>query len=96
MQSDRRSADLRPSTGFTEDSRKTAEQPDDYLPRLSNSNINSVDLDAYNTPQFKALLEQLSKPINIPPEQVNYPPEWPSQDKISKIRLVCVKDVLFI
>lgn len=85
MQSDRRSADLRASTALTEDSRKTADQPEDYLPRLSDSNLNSVDLDAYNTPQFKALLEQLSKPINIPPEQVNYPPEWPSQDKISKI-----------
>jgi hypothetical protein len=88
MQSDRRSADLRASTALTEDSRKTADQPEDYLPGLSDSNLNSVDLDAYNTPQFRALLEQLSKPINIPPEQVNYPPEWPSQDKISKIYFV--------
>ncbi len=60
------------------------QQPQPFLPQLSNSNLNAVNLEAYNSPQFKALLEQLSKPINIPPQQINYPPDWPSQDKISK------------
>ena len=59
------------------------QQPQPYLPQLSGSNLNSVSLEAYNSPQFKAMLEQLSKPISIPPEQINYPPDWPSQDKIS-------------
>ena len=60
------------------------QQPQPYLPQLSSSNLNAVTLDAYNSPQFKAMLDQLTKPINIPPENINYPPEWPSADKISK------------
>jgi hypothetical protein len=55
-----------------------------YMPQFSSSNLNSVTIDAYNSPQFKAMLEQLTKPLNVPPEHVNFPPEWPSQDKISK------------
>lgn len=58
------------------------QQPQSYLPQLSNSNLNSVTLEAYNSPQFKAMLEELSRPMNVPPEQINYPPEWPSQDRI--------------
>ena len=52
-------------------------------PRISNSNLNSITIDAYNSPQFREMLEQLTKPLTIPPETINYPPEWPSQDKIS-------------
>lgn len=59
------------------------QQPQPYLPQLSSSNLNAVTLDAYNSPQFKAMLDQLTKPINIPPENINYPPEWPSADKIN-------------
>ena len=65
-------------------SQHTAQQPQPYLPQLSSSNLNSVTLDAYNSPQFKAMLDQLTKPISIPPENINYPPEWPTQDKISE------------
>lgn len=62
------------------------QQPQPFLPQLSSNNLKSVTLEAYNSPQFKAMLEQLSKPISVPPEQINYPPEWPSQDKISECR----------
>ena len=58
------------------------QQPADYLPRLSNSNLNSVSLDAYNTPQFKTMLEQILKPMSVPAEETNYPADWPSPDKI--------------
>lgn len=51
--------------------------------KLSSSNLKSITIDAYNSPQFREMLEQLTKPLTIAPEQVNYPPEWPSQDKIS-------------
>jgi hypothetical protein len=64
------------------------QQPQPYLPQLSSSNLKSVTLEAYNSPQFKAMLEQLSKPISVPPEQINYPPEWPSQDKISNTHIL--------
>lgn len=53
--------------------------------KFSNSNLKSITIDAYNSPQFREMLEQLTKPLTIAPEQVNYPPEWPSQDKISKL-----------
>lgn len=62
----------------------TAQQPQPYLPPLSSSNLNAIQLDAYESPQFKAMLEQLLKPLNFPPEQINYPADWPSQDKIRK------------
>jgi hypothetical protein len=65
----------------------TAQQPQPYLPQLSSSNLNAVQLDAYESPQFKAMLEQLLKPLNLPPEQINYPADWPSQDKIRKFFL---------
>ncbi len=63
----------------------TAQQPQPFLPPLSSSNLNAVQLDAYDSPQFKAMLEQLLKPLNLPPEQINYPADWPSQDKIRKL-----------
>lgn len=62
----------------------TAQQPQPYLPQLTSSNLNAVHLDAYDSPQFKAMLDQLLKPLNLPPEQINYPADWPSQDKIRK------------
>ena len=65
-------------------SARLEQQPQSFLPQLSSNNLKSITLEAYNSPQFKAMLEQLSKPISVPPEQINYPPEWPSQDKISK------------
>ena len=61
---------------------QSATQSQSYLPQFSSSNLNSITIDAYNSPQFRAMLEQLTKPINVPPEQINYPPEWPSQEKI--------------
>lgn len=61
----------------------SSDQPNSYLPRLSNSQINAVNIEDYNTPQFKAMLDQLLKPIILPPEHVNYPADWPSQDKIN-------------
>ncbi len=61
----------------------SGQQSHTYMPQFSGSNLNSVTIDAYNSPQFKAMLEQLTKPLNVPPEHVNFPPEWPSQDKIS-------------
>lgn len=61
----------------------SGQQSHTYMPQFSSSNLNSVTIDAYNSPQFKAMLEQLTKPLNVPPEHVNFPPEWPSQDKIS-------------
>jgi hypothetical protein len=59
--------------------------PQPFLQTLSSSNLNAVQLDAYDSPQFKAMLEQLLKPLNLPPEQINYPADWPSQDKIRKL-----------
>lgn len=70
-------------------SARLEQQPQSFLPQLSSNNLKSITLEAYNSPQFKAMLEQLSKPISVPPEQINYPPEWPSQDKISKLFYLC-------
>lgn len=61
-----------------------AQQPAEYLPKLSSSNLNTVQLEAYNSPQFKAMLDQLLKPMTLQPEEINYPAEWPSSDKIRK------------
>ena len=72
-------------------SSQNVQQPQDYLPQLSSSNLNSVTLDAYDSPQFKAMLDQLLKPINMPPEQINYPADWPSQDKICKFNYLHFK-----
>ena len=58
------------------------EQPNSYLPQISSSQINTISIEDYNTPQFKSMLDQLLKPIFLPPENVNYPIDWPSQDKI--------------
>ena len=60
------------------------QQPAEYLPKLSSSNLNNVSLEAYNSPQFKAMLDQLLKPMTLQPEEINYPAEWPSSDKIRK------------
>lgn len=59
------------------------QQPNSYLPRLSSSHLNTVSIEDYNTPQFRNMLDQLMKPIILPPEHVNYPADWPSQDKIN-------------
>ena len=67
-------------------SKISKEQSYSYLPQLSNSQIHPVSIEDYNTPQFKAMLDQLLKPIVLPPEHVNYPADWPSQDKISKFK----------
>jgi hypothetical protein len=75
--------EVRSNAEKTTSKTESAQQPKDYLPSLTSENINSITIDAYNSPEFKAMLEQLTKPINVPPELVECPPEWPCQDKIS-------------
>lgn len=62
-----------------------AQQPFEYLPQLSNSNLNSVSLDAYNSPQFKSMLDQVLKPITVPAEETELPPKWPSPEEITAL-----------
>ncbi|CAF0784835.1 unnamed protein product [Brachionus calyciflorus] len=59
------------------------ERQQQVSPKFTSANLNQVTIDAYNSPEFREMLEQLTKPLTIPPEQVNYPPEWPSQEKIN-------------
>jgi len=66
-------------------SNQYAQQPAEYLPQLSSSNLNSVSLEAYNSPQFKLMLEQMMKPMEIPAEETILPGEWPSAEKIGNI-----------
>lgn len=66
-------------------SNQYAQQPAEYLPQLSSSNLNTVSLEAYNTPQFKMMLEQMMKPMEIPVEQTTFPGEWPSAEKIAML-----------
>lgn len=62
------------------------QQPTDYLPKLSSSNLNSVSLDAYNNPQFKAMLAHILKPIEAPaPEEFTYPTYSPSAETIASL-----------
>ena len=77
------SGELKSNAEKTTSKTESVQQPKDYLPSLTSENINSITIDAYNSPEFKAMLEQLTKPINVPPELVECPPEWPCQDKIS-------------
>ncbi len=53
-----------------------------YLPHILSSHINTINIEDYNTPQFKSMLDQLLKPIILTPENLNYQADWPSQDKI--------------
>jgi hypothetical protein len=52
---------------------------------LNASNLKSVTIDAYNDPQFKALLDQISKPLNAPVENVDLPAQWPSLGSLGKL-----------
>jgi len=78
----------RSEVGFTgnylrrSNSNQYAQQPAEYLPQLSSSNLNSVSLEAYNSPQFKLMLDQMMKPMEIPVEETILPGEWPSAEKI--------------
>jgi hypothetical protein len=63
---------------------RNPQQPESYLPSLSESTLKQINLDAYNSPEFKAMLDLITKPLEIPPETINYPPEWPVDEKISK------------
>ena len=54
-------------------------------PQFSSSNLKSISIDAYNTPEFKAMLERILKPITIPIEQTNMPADWPSAEKIGNM-----------
>jgi hypothetical protein len=49
---------------------------------LLSSEFKQITLEAYNDPQFKAMLELLMKPFNVPVEKIEQDAEWPSQDKI--------------
>ena len=62
-----------------------------YLP---NSDLKSVTIDSYNSPEFKAMLERILKPVTIPIEHTNMPPDWPTPEKIGKYFLL-VKSLLY-
>jgi hypothetical protein len=49
---------------------------------LLSPDLKQITLDAHNDPQFKAMLELLMKPFNMPVEKIEQNAEWPSQDKI--------------
>ena len=49
------------------------------------AHLKSVTIDAYNDPNFKALLDQISKPLNIPAEKIELPAQWPSDGSLGKI-----------
>lgn len=51
---------------------------------VSSSHLKSVTLESYNTPEFKAMLDHILKPVTIPIEHTNMPPDWPSPEKIGK------------
>lgn len=55
------------------------------LSQITSSKINKLRIEDYNTPQFKSMLDQILKPIFLPPEHLNCSTDWPSQDKIGKI-----------
>jgi hypothetical protein len=55
------------------------------LSQITSSKINKLSIEDYNTPQFKSMLDQILKPIFLPPEHLNCPVDWPSQDKIGNI-----------
>ena len=76
-------------------SKLTVEQPNSYLPQISSSQINKVNIEDYNTPQFKAMLDQILKPIILPPEHINYPAEWPSHENISKYLIIAYRKTTY-
>lgn len=52
---------------------------------VSSSHLKSVTLESYNTPEFKAMLDHILKPVTIPIEHTNMPPDWPSPEKIASL-----------
>ena len=50
----------------------------------SSAHLKSVTIDAYNDPNFKALLDQITKPLNVPAENVELPAQWPSDGSLGK------------
>jgi hypothetical protein len=48
------------------------------------AHLKSVTIDAYNDPNFKALLDQISKPLNVPAEKIELPAQWPSDGSLGK------------
>jgi len=49
------------------------------------AHLKSVTIDAYNDPNFKALLDQISKPLNVPAEKIELPAQWPSDGSLEHL-----------
>lgn len=56
----------------------------------SSSHLKSVTIDAYNDPQFKAMLDQITKPLNVPIENIELQGTWPSADQIGMYNDMCI------
>ena len=54
---------------------------------INAAHLKSVTIDAYNDPNFKALLDQISKPLNVPAEKIELPAQWPSDGSLGKKKI---------